>query len=283
MGGSVDLRSIVAESAAQVRPWAVERGRDLARVPVNFARDLPGRLSRLGDTLTQGVTALADAGPEAAWLVNAGDARRRRAWLQAGARETGFWFLGLATRLFDLVSGPEVGQVLIHLTTSATPLQEDEIEAAKLVLGPHAIRWGEVRIAQRGVLGPVFRRNGVRAFTTFHTINMPLEGRSLRSDLAVVVHELTHVLQYERQGSIYIIQALRAQARGDAYNYGGAEGLRDRFERLHQHLTDLNPEQQAAVAQDYYAKCLAGPPGPQLKELFDSYGPWIAELRAKNV
>jgi hypothetical protein len=99
------------------------------------------------------------------------------------------------------------------------------------------------------------------------------------------VHELTHVLQYERTGTIYMIQALRAQATAENYDYGKLAGLDDRL-RAEQHLSDLNREQQASVAQDYFRECVLGAaacPAQELAELRRRYWPWIAELRAGRV
>jgi hypothetical protein len=193
--------------------------------------------------------------------------------------------LGFGTRLFDLAGGPELAQFLLHLATHAEPLAPAERAAALAVLGPGATRWGEIRVAQGGLLGPVFRRNGGRAFTTWHTINMPAEGHSARSNLDVVVHELTHVLQYERAGTVYMVEALRAQSSTEGYDYGKLDGLDARL-RANQHLASLNREQQASVAEFYFLDCIQDAPICTAAELADRrrrYRPWIDELRAGKV
>ncbi len=119
------------------------------------------------------------------------------------------------------------------------------------MLGPNAVRYQDVRIAEGGVLKWVFARNGQRAFATFHTINLPRRGLHQRSNTDIVVHEIVHVYQYERAGSRYFAEALVGQHE-DGYNYGGPEGLKAALSQGKQ-LKHFNREQQAQIAQDYYA------------------------------
>ena len=134
--------------------------------------------------------------------------------------------------------------------TRATPLTGDEIVAATSVLGPGSLRFQDIRVAQGGVLRPIFRRNGGRGFATFHTVNLPSTGYHERSNVAILLHELVHVFQYERAGSRYFAEALLAQ-REAGYDYGGVEALQ-RARAQGKHLRDFNREQQAQIAQDYY-------------------------------
>ena len=123
-------------------------------------------------------------------------------------------------RIFDALYGPRLFEIIWHILTRVNVLSETEINAASSVLGTSAIRYEAVRVAEGGVLGLIFRLNSRRAFTTFHTINLPKSGGHSRLHLNIVVHELTHVHQFEVVGSIYIWQALRAQ-RAAGYRYGG--------------------------------------------------------------
>jgi hypothetical protein len=86
-----------------------------------------------------------------------------------------------------------------------------------------------------------------------------------------MVHEMTHVYQYERAGSVYLGQAIHAQAT-IGYGYGGAAGLRT-AQATGKHYRDFNREQQAQIAQDFYAQ------GADPVALPD-YAPFIAELKA---
>jgi len=158
-------------------------------------------------------------------------------------------------RAFDLLRWPRLFEIVWHLLTKVSRLTESEIRAASLVLGPNSIRYNAVRVAESRLLRLVFKLNGARAFTTFHTINLPSFGGHSRSHLDIVVHELVHVYQFEVVGSIYIWQALRAQ-RTTGYGYGGKHQLvEDRSNG--KHFKDYNREQQGQIAQDYYNESLS--------------------------
>ena len=153
-------------------------------------------------------------------------------------------------QVLDLLGVPEFFVFLWRAVTRATPLTGDEIVAATSVMGPFSLRYQDVRVAQDGVLRLIFRRNGGRAFATFHTVNLPTLGDHARSNVAIVLHELVHVYQYERAGSRYFAEALLAQHEA-GYDYGGTEALHTA--RLQgKHLRDFNREQQAQIVQDYY-------------------------------
>ena len=114
-------------------------------------------------------------------------------------------------RVFDALYGPRLFEIIWHVPTRVSALSEAEVNATSSVLGASAIRYDAVRVAEGGLLGLIFRLNSRRAFTIFHTINLPRSGGHSRSHLDIVVHELTHVYQFELVGSIYIWQVLRAQ------------------------------------------------------------------------
>ena len=169
---------------------------------------------------------------------------------------------------------PELFAFLWRAVTHASPLTGDEIVVATSVLGPLALRFQDVRVAQGGVLRPIFRRNGERAFATFHTVNLPAVGYHSRSNVAILLHELVHVYQYERAGSRYFAEALLAQHEA-GYDYGGADALQLAHLRG-KHLRDFNREQQAQIVQDYYMyRCHEWDTA--------AFEPFIAELRAGKV
>ena len=150
----------------------------------------------------------------------------------------------------------------------------DEIAAASLVLGPRALRYQDVRVAQGGVLRWIFARNGQRAFATFHTVNLPEEGYHQRSNTEIVAHEIVHVYQYERAGSRYFAEALVGQ-HGEGYGYGGPAGLLEAAQRG-KRMADFNREQQAQIAQDYLAALRSrGDLAP--------YEPFIEQLRRGKI
>lgn len=217
--------------------WVGERWRDLLMWPRNLLRDLPRRLQRLGQARRGMHSAIT--------LLPAHQPREGRA-VRAHT---------MSAFLFDALGGPEVAQYLMHLFMVTTPLTTEEREAIASVLGPAAMRYEDVRIAEGGILPFIFRRNGGRGFCTWHTIHLQREGRHTRKDLSLLVHEATHVMQYERLGTTYIGEALYAQrklGRG-AYDYGGVEGLQKALaEGLA--LRTFNREAQAQIVQDYYRR-----------------------------
>lgn len=179
-------------------------------------------------------------------------------------------------RAFDALHGPRLFESIWHLITRARALSGTEFKAALSVLGANAIRYSAVRVADGGLLWLIFKFNKRRAFATFHTINIPSSGARSRSRLAVVVHELTHVYQFELVGSIYIWQALRAQW-SHGYRYGGWRQLKKDW-KSGKHFSNYNREQQGQIAQDYYSKVVAK--GLSAEDpVYQAYEPFINELR----
>jgi Domain of unknown function (DUF4157) len=163
---------------------------------------------------------------------------------------------GALAGVVDFLRLPLLLEPLVRAVTRATPLGAAELAAGKELLGEHALRWEKVRIARGGLLRFVFRLNGGRAFTLWHTINLPDSGAHSRANRSIVVHELVHVLQFERVGSAYIGQALHAQAT-TGYGYGGPEGLR-RDRAAGKSYRDYNREQQAQIVQDCFSRRTRG-------------------------
>jgi hypothetical protein len=248
---------------AAVWNWLGLRLYDAARWPMNLLRDLPRRMGRL-----VGLLAVVAENPKSQ-IPNPKSQipNFKRYSLYA------FWLHPFICYLFDLVGGPEIAQFFLRLVTETRPLTVAEVAAAEAVLGPKAVRYGEVRLAHDGVLTWVFRVNGNRAFTAWHTVAMPRRERTSNAYFALVVHELTHVYQYERVGTVYIGQALHSQSRmgREAYHYGGKDGLAQ-ARAAGKRYSDYNREQQGQIAQDYHARLHA-------HEDVTAYEPFIAELR----
>jgi hypothetical protein len=179
-------------------------------------------------------------------------------------------------RIIDIFRIPRLFTLFWRIVTRFSILNETEINAISSVLGTNTIQYGAVRIAEGGLLGLIFRLNKKRAFTTFHIVNLPKSSGHSRSHLDIVVHELTHVYQYEIVGSIYIWQALRAQ-RTNGYQYGGWQQLREDWIK-EKHFRNYNREQQAQIAQDYYNEVVLKQL-PAQNPIFQAYKPYINELR----
>lgn len=107
------------------------------------------------------------------------------------------------------------------------------------------------------------------AITTMHIVHMPSAG----TNLPVMVHELTHVAQYEKVGAVYMPQALHAQHAGAGYNYGDLAAQRAAGKRYR----DFNREQQASICEDYY-KVKHGIP-PDYSGTLATLQPFIDDMR----
>lgn len=278
-GWVADRAKDVGSFLSGAAKWVGERLRDVSQWVVNLIRDLPSRLARLASTIVDGLVGVVTFIPEAIQALASGGLSGFAGWLWEKAKRGGAWVLTLVSRVFDVLGGPEAIEFLLHLLSKARALTGDEITAAASVLGSSAIRWGDVRVAEGGVLSLVFALNNKRAFTTFHTINLPPN-----ETIDTVVHELTHVFQYERAGTVYIGGAIHAQAtRGaDAYNYGGPSGLVS-AKSAGKHYRDFNREEQAQIAQDYYTRVIVGGGTSLSADQRAAYDYFIGELRAGDL
>lgn len=155
-------------------------------------------------------------------------------------RAVGRWLGYRLVDLLEIVGVGEVYETLVDLVKVNTRrLTDEEVRDASTVFGS-SLNLRLVRLDKRALLGPARTK---RDYTSFHTINC--WGESPRD---VLIHELTHVWQYERAGAIYMPQALHAQFRGAGYDYGGVRGLR----AAGCGLTGFNREQQAQIVQDFF-------------------------------
>ena len=249
--------------------WTGERLLDLSMWPVNLIRDLPLRVARLAVTLWRGLRGLLGAFPGSAQALWHGGPSGLADWAWHGIQRSGAWLGRLVMQILDLVGIPELFSLFWRAATHSSPLTGAEIAALAEVLGPMALRYRDVRVAEGGILRLVFALNKGRAFTTFYTVSMPDKGPHSRANLPILVHELVHVYQHERLGSAYIGECLHAQAT-NGYEYGGPLGLRE-AEAQGKHYCDFNREQQARIVQDYFA---------HLCHLWDAsdYRPFIDEM-----
>ena len=251
--------------------WLGERLRDLSMWPINLVRDFPIRAGRLLRTFARAVNAILFFVPE---FLDAVRNRETFSWLRMKFGRFVDWLHQLFTQLFDLVGGPELAEFLIHFTTKTTPLSGEEIGIISRILGPQAMRYGDVRVVEGGLFDLIFRLNGNLAFATWHSINLPRTGRHTRENRGIVVHELTHVYQYERVGTRYLGEAIYMliKTKRDCYNYGGTQGLIGAC-AIGRHYRHYNREQQAMITQDYYNRSEQG-------MAVDSYEPFIAQVRS---
>lgn len=259
---------------SQLCYWLGERLRDAAMWPINLVRDFPARSGRLWRTL------LIAGGGILSFLPEAAAAQREErflSWLRVKMGRVVFWWHRFFNELFDLLGGPELGEFLFHLITNTTPLSGEEIGQAAAVLGANGMRYGDVRVAQGGLLDLIFKLNGNLAFATWHTINLPKTGRHTRDNWPLVMHELTHVYQYEHVGSRYLGEAIYmlVKTRRDCYDYGYVDGLKTAVV-AGKRYRDYNREQQAMIVQDYCTLLLRG-------DDIAAYLPFLTEARAGDL
>ncbi len=180
-------------------------------------------------------------------------------WESLGKVSTWTGFLQwVGTRILDLLEILGAGEVYETITDflkfNTRPLSGSERAKASSIFGS-SINLELVRVDQYAVLGPGLSKYP-REYTSFHIVN----GWGAIKD-ATLIHELTHVWQYENAGAIYMPQALHAQSElGDAaYSYNGAAGLRV-AKAAGQRLTSFNREQQAQIVEDLYLIKTTGAP-----------------------
>ena len=170
----------------------------------------------------------------------------------------GIWLIVLLFRVLDVFGVPELWSFFLQMVCHVSPLTGPEIGTAAEILGPTAIRYADVRIAEGGVLNFIFAHNGRRAFTTFHTVNLPKTGPHCRANFEILLHELVHVYQYERTGGLYVAEAIYAQ-KTTGYSYGSPDDLVQCL-AIGACYRNFNREQQAQLVQDYYERCVKEKP-----------------------
>ncbi len=254
--------------------WLGERLRDFFMWPTNLVRDFPIRIGRLFTSFLRAIDAILFFFPE---LLDAIRYKELKSWLRYKIGRFFDWLHQVTAQMFDLVGGPELAEFLMHLLAKTTPLSGPETAMIAEILGPQAMRYGDVRVVEGGIFDLIFKVNGNLAFATWHSINLPRTGRHTRENKSIVVHELTHVYQFERVGSRYLGEAIYmlVKTKRDCYNYGGINGLSTAClaGRRYQHF---NREQQAMITQDYYSR--------SVRDLdVSAYEPFIGQLRTGEI
>ena len=137
-------------------------------------------------------------------------------------------------------------------------MTEWEIRQARRVFGA-AIDYTEVTIADGSVSAKVASAGGY-ARTIGNVINFPT---GWSRNMALMIHELTHVWQYQTTGWTYAPAALWAQVT-EGYSYTGdgksaEQSLLD-ARAAGSTLADYNNEQQGDILADYFRRLRAGNP-----------------------
>lgn len=125
-----------------------------------------------------------------------------------------------------------------------TCFEENE---ARLVFSK-SINYNKVRIKESSKwaqFGTRFVKSPHLGFVFLNTVHFSktIESKTSEFDMAWLVHEMTHISQYQKCGIIYIFKSLRAQRNG-GYSYQKKWFLRP--------LKHCNFEQQAEISKYYY-------------------------------
>ena len=161
-----------------------------------------------------------------------------------GVNSIAFWWLEWLILFLDLFGIAELYSFVILWTRkNIRSLNEREQKLALSILKPNFINWQLVLINNSAFLGT--KKHKI-AYVSFNIINYWDHVR-----YATFIHELIHIWQYQRLGSVYMVRALRAQHSEHKYDYGGIDGLFDHFNRGHL-FVELNYEQQGDVLADYF-------------------------------
>lgn len=135
-------------------------------------------------------------------------------------------------------------------------MTEWEIGEARTVFGS-AIDYADVTVEHGSISSELFAVGG-RPRTVGNTVSIP-EERSV--EMPLLIHELTHVWQYQKSGWTYAPKALWAQAtEGYGYASGGksAEGSLLEARKSGRTFFSFNQEQQGNILRDYYRRTRNG-------------------------
>lgn len=153
------------------------------------------------------------------------------------------WWLEFFYLLLDVIALPEIYETVIDLIKWSTRgLTQEEINLLVPIFG-QSIDYNRVRIDERSFIGPLQKKF---CYVSFYTINS-----WGKMNPSLLIHEMVHIWQFQKMGSIYIPRALAAQRSKEGYNYGGASKI-TYWAMNNAQLGDFNLEQQADIIADYW-------------------------------
>lgn len=180
------------------------------------------------------------------------------------------WLLELTFLFLEIFGIFDFYDAFASLVKRARPLTDREIGIARSIFGD-SLACERVRIDERAYWGP---RKGNFCYVSCYTIN----SWGIMPDF-ILVHELTHVWQYQHLGMAYVPRALKAQFSPEGYNYGGVRALYEAMQNGKK-LLDFNYEQQADIIEDYYRLLLGYRPswGSGKADDLDVYAHFATQL-----
>lgn len=153
------------------------------------------------------------------------------------------WWIELVIYFLDILGFPEFYETVMDFVKfNSRSMYDWEIDLAKTVFGD-SINYKRVRIDELSITGPKQKNF---CYVSFYIINS--WGKMQNSTL---LHELTHVWQFEQMGSVYIPRAIKAQYSKMGYNYGGISAL-SAYREQGKSFLSFNLEQQGDIISDYF-------------------------------
>jgi hypothetical protein len=200
---------------------------------VDFIRWLPLRIFRLVRHLGQGIKALLP---------------RKMHWWESEITEYKLlgvysWWLEFMFYFLDCFGFSELYETILDfIKFNSRPLRDWELKLAQSVFG-NQINYKRVRIDEYAFIGP---RQYRFCYVSFYVVN---SWGTMQNSL--LLHELTHVWQFQHLGAVYIPRALSAQRSAAGYNYGGVSNLSAQLKKGKSFFI-FNLEQQADIVADFY-------------------------------
>lgn len=180
-------------------------------------------------------------------------------WIWDGIVGRAKWLGKQFMLILDLLGVGEALQIIWGLIFRMRKLTPGEISASLMVHPPGMIPYNLIRVDENSIISSL---GGSSAVTTMHIIHSPVGGILT----STMVHELTHVAQYENVGSVYMAEAIHAQqvygrtggglGSGEAYDYTRMGSLVAQ-RAAGRKYKDLNREAQAQLVQDYYDQLIS--------------------------
>jgi len=152
------------------------------------------------------------------------------------------WLMDLIFYCIDLLLIPDILEFIFTWIQPKVRMLNREEKAYILKYFKNQVNLQNIRLSHKI---PKWVEKLAVAFVTFNTIHF-----SNRLSVPVFIHEVVHIWQYQKFGSVYIYRALKAQNSEEGYDYGGLESLYTKM--INNYIfTDFNFEQQAEIFEDY--------------------------------
>ncbi len=154
------------------------------------------------------------------------------------------WLVDMIFYLIDILFLPEIFLLINYVfKSSMRKLNDDELNIAQSIYDDK-LDYKKIYVDDDATF---LTKKYHFAYVSFNIINYT----GFLHDY-ILIHELMHVYQYQRFGSVYIYRAVKVQAKkGNPYDYGGFEGLVQAYKQK-KSLFDFNFEQQASIIEHYY-------------------------------